>query len=295
MFDFGQYHKAHSAAEAVRLLTAHPGAFCLAGGTDVLVRLRAGRGEGASVVDIHDLEELRPIVRLGDGTLRLGAGATFTDMAESPVLRECAPLLAEAAASVAGPQIRNVGTLGGNLCNGAVSADMAAPVLACDAVLRVLGPDGERRVRVEGFHAGPGQVSLKPGDLLLSVDIPAANWQGYGGHYQKYAMREAMDIAAIGCACMARVAEGRVRDMRMAFSVAAPVPVRCPAAEAAARGRSAASAQREALLSAVREAVVKDVRPRTSWRASADFRVHIIRTLAGRVLEEALRRVEAAV
>lgn len=290
MFDIQQYHKARSVEEAVRLLAAHEDALCIAGGTDVLVRLREPHSGGRCLVDIHDVEELRPIVVLDDGTLRLGAGATFTDAADSPSVLRHAPLLAEAAASVAGPQIRNMGTIGGNLCNGAVSADMAAPVLACDAVLRILGPEGHRAVPALGFHTGPGRVALRRDEILLSVDVPADRYRGFGGRYVKYSMREAMDIATIGCACMARVEEGRVAAVRLAFSVAAPVPVRCPAAEAAVEGMSAAPERRPALLRAVSEAVPADVKPRASWRAGADFRMHIIRTLAGRVLNEALDR-----
>ncbi len=290
MFDIRKYRQAATAAEAVRLLAEDPAARCLAGGTDVLVRLRELHSGYDNLVDIHNMAELKPILRLDDGTIRIGAGATFTDVMESPVVRECAPLLAEAAASVAGPQIRNVGTIGGNLCNGAVSADTAAPVLALNARLRLLGPGGERWLPAKGFHTGPGKVALLPGEVLLSVDIPADDWRGWGGQYVKYAMREAMDIATIGCAAAVRLREGRMEDVRLAFAVAAPTPIRCPAAEAAAKGQIPG----EAAFRNVREAVAEDVKPRTSWRATAEFRLHIIRTLAGRVLAEAARRAEGA-
>lgn len=293
MFDIKEYFKAQSVQDAVRLLAEHPTARCIAGGTDVLVRLRELHPGYDTLVDIHGLPELKPITLLEDGTLRMGAGATFTDIMEAPLVQKHLPMLAEAAASVAGPQIRNVGTLGGNLCNGAVSADMAAPVLACDAALRLLGPQGERTVPAPGFHTGPGKVSLLPGEILLSVDVAPQNLTNWGGHYYKYAMREAMDIATIGCACSVRVQNGHVYDMRLAFSVAAPTPLRCPATESVAKGQSASPEHRAALLDLVRSTVQSDVQPRTSWRASAAFRHQIIATLAGRVLEEALRRAGA--
>ena len=293
MFDIQQYYQAQSPADAVRLLQEHPGARCIAGGTDVLVRLRELHPGYESLVDIHRMPELQGITLLDNGTLRIGAGATFTDIMQSPLVLERVPLLAEAAASVAGPQIRNVGTIGGNLCNGAVSADTAAPVLTVNATLRILGPQGERTSPALGFHTGPGKVALRPDEILLSVDIAEADWKDWGSHYYKYAMREAMDIATIGCACSVRLRSGHVDDIRLAFSVAAPTPIRCPEAEAAAKGQPAHPGKRSALLHVVQQAVAHDVAPRSSWRASADFRRHIIATLTGRVLDEALRRAGA--
>lgn len=106
-------------------------------------------------MDIHDLPELKPITREADGTVRVGSGASFTDLEESPIIRECIPMLGESAASVAGPQIRNMGTIGGNLCNGAVSADTCAPVLALNGYLNIRGAEGERTIPALGFHTGP--------------------------------------------------------------------------------------------------------------------------------------------
>lgn len=286
MFDIQKYEKADNVADAVRLLAADPDARLLAGGTDVLIKLREFDARYGNLVDIHDLPELTGITLLADGTVRVGSGATFTSIAESEVVRTRLPGLAEAAASVAGPQIRNVGTIGGNLCNGAVSADTCAPVLALAGNLRILGRDGERVIPAQGFHTGPGKVALQPGDVLLSVEFPQATWQGWGSAYTKYAMREAMDIATIGCAAAIHIQNGLIADLRLAFAVAAPTPVRCPTAEKAAVGKSLTADT----LKAVAEAVEADVAPRTSWRATKDFRLHIIRTLAERVLRNAAAR-----
>ena len=289
MFDIQSYQKAESVRDAVRLLRADPEARLIAGGTDVLIKLREFEGF-SRLVDIHDLPELKQIVRKADGTVRVGSGATFTDLEESPVIRECVPMLGEAAATVAGPQIRNVGTIGGNLCNGAVSADTCAPVLALNGRLNLLGPEGERTVPALGFHTGPGKVALKPGEVLLAVEFRPEDWKGWGASYHKYAMREAMDIATIGCAAAAKLDGTAIAGIRLAYSVSAPLPVRWPAAEAAALGRSAAPADRPATLAAVRDAVEADVQPRSSWRAAKDFRLHIIRALAERVVAKAVVR-----
>lgn len=286
MFDIQRYQKAENAAEAVKLLVADPAAKLICGGTDVLIKLREFDAAYGNLVDIHSVAELKPIELLADGTIRVGAGASFASISESPIIRQYLPMLGEAAASVAGPQIRNVGTIGGNLCNGAVSADTCAPVLALDGQMRVLGVDGERILSARGFHTGPGKVSLATGDVLLSVDFPKETWQGWGSFYTKYAMRDAMDIATIGCAAAVRVENGQIADLRLAYAVAAPTPVRCPSAEAAGRGKPLS----EQTLKAVAEAVEADVSPRTSWRANKDFRLHIIRTLAVRVIKAAAER-----
>lgn len=286
MFDIQKYQKASSAAEAVALLAKDPAAKLICGGTDVLIKLREFDAAYGNLVDIHGVPELKNIDLLPDGTIRVGAGASFTAISESPVICEHLPMLGEAAASVAGPQIRNVGTIGGNLCNGAVSADTCAPVLALDGQMRVLGVDGERLMPARGFHTGPGKVALKTGDVLLSVDFPKATWQGWGSFYTKYAMRDAMDIATIGCAAAVRLQGDVIADLRLAYAVAAPTPVRCPAAEAVGIGQPL----NEATLKAVAEAVEADVSPRTSWRANKDFRLHIIRTLAVRVVKAAAER-----
>ena len=114
MFDIQSYQKAESVSDAIRLLGEDPEARLIAGGTDVLIKLREFEGF-SRLVDIHDLPELKPITREADGTVRVGSGASFTDLEESPIIRECIPMLGESAASVAGPQIRNMGTIGGNL------------------------------------------------------------------------------------------------------------------------------------------------------------------------------------
>ena len=272
MFDIQSYQKAESVSDAIRLLGEDPEARLIAGGTDVLIKLREFEGF-SRLVDIHDLPELKPITREADGTVRVGSGASFTDLEESPIIRECIPMLGESAASVAGPQIRNMGTIGGNLCNGAVSADTCAPVLA-----------------LNGFHTGPGRVALKRDEVLLSVEFRPEDWQGWGAAYHKYAMREAMDIATIGCAAAVRLDGTVISGIRLAYSVSAPIPVRCPSAEAAALGRSATPEALPATLAAISAAVEADVQPRTSWRANRDFRMHIIRTLAERVIARCVVR-----
>ncbi|GAB6059065.1 xanthine dehydrogenase subunit XdhB [Desulfonatronum parangueonense] len=284
MFAFESYHRARTLSEALDLLAVNPFARPMAGGTDILVRLREGHKDYADIVDIHGLSELEGITEEA-GALRIGAGTTFASIMASPLAARHAPMLIEAAGWVAGPQIRNVATIGGNICNGSVCADSAAPLLVLNAHLDLIGPEGERLIPLRGFHLGPGRVELRRGEILRSIRIKTEECRNLGTSYIKYSMRQAMDIATIGCGAGVRISDGAVRELRLAFTVAAPVPVRCPAAEAAATGLPLEQAVETAC-----ETLVQDVSPRTSWRAAADFRLHIIRTLAKRMILAAAAR-----
>ncbi|MFR9719950.1 xanthine dehydrogenase FAD-binding subunit XdhB [Aeromonas diversa] len=286
MFDIRAYHRATSVAEAVALLGAHPGTRLVAGGTDVMIRLHHLSADYGELVDIHELPELRGIRELSDGTVRIGSGTTFTEIIESDLVRRRIPMLAEAAATIAGPQVRNVATYGGNLCNGATSADSAAPSLALEARLEIAGPEGTRLIPLAGFHTGPGRVALAPAEVLVAIHIAPDPESGVGSHYFKYVMRDAMDIATIGCAAWCRIGEGRILQLRLAYGVAAPTPIRTPHAEALAEGAPLT----DATLAAIARAVVADVAPRSSWRAEKDFRLHLIKTLAERVVRCAITR-----
>jgi len=286
MFDIQAYMKAHSVDHAVALLVEHPEARLLAGGTDVLIRLRHGSTQFTRLVDIHDLEELRFITMDEEKTIRIGSGTVFTDLVQSDLIRAHVPILAEAADSVGGPQIRNMATIGGNICNGAPSADSAPALFVLNALLELKNQQGVRQVPVTDFYLGPSSVDLRPGELLTAILIPRKEYHGFAGHYFKYAMRKAMDIATIGCAVSLKTAGGRITDYRIAYGVAGPTPLRCPTAEKTAIGQVIS----EALLTKISDAVQQDVSPRTSWRATREFRRHIISELAERVTRTALER-----
>lgn len=300
MFAIERYDAPASLAEALALLKQFPHAVPVAGGTDVLVKLRESM-EPTHLVDIAALPELQVETREADGTIRLGAGLCFSQLIRSPLVVDSLPVLAEAADSVAGPQIRNMGTLGGNICNGAVSADTVAPLLVLDAELVLAGLDGVRCVPLLGFHRGPGKVALRAGELLIEVRIApqhvkAEPGSGIGMAWHKYAMRAAMDIATVGCAACAKVEGDSLSWLKLAFSVAAPTPVRCLTVEAAVKGISVHDLARDGtggmarVMDVIDKTVLTDVAPRTSWRASAEFREQIIRTLAQRVSALALER-----
>ena len=288
MYDIKSIYRAKSVADAIRALQADPSAIVIAGGTDVLIKIREGKLAGCSLVSIHDLAgELSGVTLSPGGDVEIGPLTTFRGVTYSDVIRQTIPVLGEAADMAGGPQLRAAGTIGGNVCNGITSADTASTLVALDAVLRVRGPRGERDVPISEWYLGVGKVALAPDELLVKIVIPRDNYAGYTGHYIKYAQRSAMDIATLGVSCLVKLTDDRkfVDDAALAFGVAGPVPMRSPSAEAAVRGLSV-----EEAIAAIGQAALADVNPRTSWRASKEFRIQLVQELSARALREAARK-----
>ena len=287
MYDLQALYEAASVQDAVALRLAHPEAQIIAGGTDVLVQMREGKRAGKALISIHGLDEIRGITMEDDGTIRIGSNTVFSQITADPIIQAHINVLGEAVDMVGGPQIRNAGTIGGNTCNGVTSADSGSTLVAWDAVVELTGQSGRRLVPISQFYIKAGQVDLRPDEIQTAILIPKAAWEGYKGHYIKYAMREAMDIATIGCSVNVKLSDDRtgLEDVRIAYGVAGPVPMRAPSAEAAVRGKSV-SAETVELFG---QRVLDDINPRDSWRASKAFRQHICMELAKRCLRESIR------
>ncbi|MDR0387670.1 MAG: xanthine dehydrogenase FAD-binding subunit XdhB [Treponema sp.] len=293
MYDIEALYEAKSAAHAVELLREHPEARVIAGGSDVLIEIREGKLAGCSLVSIQKLDELRGIGADGDGSIRIGAMTSMSRIAADPVIRKRFSALGEAADAVGGPQLRNIATIGGNVCNGVTSADTASTLMAWDAVMEYLSPSGTRRVPIQEHYTGAGKTALTGGEILLAVIIPQESYENCFGHYIKYAMREALDIATLGCSANVRLSgdKARIERLRLAYGVAGPVPLRAPSAEAAAEDKPVS----EAVIAAAAKAALNDVNPRTSWRAGREFRLHLAEELAKRAIRESVRRAGGSI
>jgi xanthine dehydrogenase FAD-binding subunit len=225
-------------------------------------------------------------VSLGaDGDLKIGALTSFSHIAADGAIKKCIPVLASAVSEVGGPQVRNIGTIGGNVCNGVTSADSASTLVAYDAVMEYVGPGGTRMVNIADHYLSAGKTALAHDEILVAIHISAASWEHTFGRYIKYAMRNAMDIATLGCSVNVRftknggAGDGAVVDrLRVAFGVAGPIPMRAPGAEKAAAGKVFSSD----LVAAVGDAVLEDINPRDSWRASKVLRVQVAREIVKR-------------
>ena len=286
MFDVKSVYRAQSVDDAIRALCEDDGAMIVSGGTDVLVQNRDGRHAGAPLVSVHDLPELKGVRMEADGTLVIGAATCFTDITNNPLIQRHASMLGEAVDQVGGPQIRNMGTIGGNVCNGVTSADSAPSLLALDAELVLRGRGGERKTALRDFYVGAGKTTRAHDEVLCELRIPQSSYENAFGRYIKYGKRNAMEISTLGCAALVRLnADKRSFErVRIAFGVAAPTPIRCDEAERKLLSLpvSAASVELAASLA------ISGVSPRTSWRASKEFRLHLVKELCTRALCEAI-------
>lgn len=288
MYDINALYEASSVQNAVALRLAHPAAKIIAGGSDVLVQMREGRLAGSDLISIYGLDELRGVTMEADGTIRIGSLTSFSHITKSPLIQEHVGVLGEAVDMVGGPQIRNIGTIGGNTCNGVTSADSASTLMAYDSVIELTGSEGVRLVPIREFYIKAGVVDLREGEIQTAILLRRESYEGYKGFYIKYAMRNAMDIATTGCSANVKLSEDKttIVDARLAYGVAGPVPMRAPSAEAAVKGMMVSAEAVEAF----GKAALNDVNPRTSWRASREFRLQLVEELARRCLTESIKR-----
>ena len=286
MYDFKALYEAESVQDAIRLRLEHPGAQILAGGSDVLVQIREGRRAGAELISIYGIDELRGVSLDAEENIRIGSLTSFSHITRDPIIQSRCAVLGEAVDQVGSPQIRNIGTIGGNTCNGVTSADSASTLHAWEAIVELTGETGTRRVPIREFYLRAGKVDLRPDEIQTAILIPKASYENTFGHYIKYGMRNAMEIATLGCSVNVRLSADRqvIERCRIAYGVAGPVPMRCPTAEAAANG----AAPSKELAEQFSRAVIDDINPRDSWRASKAFRQHIAVEMAKRAFTKAV-------
>ena len=286
MYDIGKFYQAADVEDAVRALVEDPEAVVISGGSDVLIKIREGKLAGCSLVSIHGIKELEGIRMEEDGTIVIGPATTFSHITNNDIIQKHIPMLGDAVDMAGGPQLRNIGTIGGNVCNGVTSADSASSLCCLDAVLVLEGPDGVREVPISQWYTGPGRTVRNHDEVLTAIRIKKENYQGYGGQYIKYGKRNAMEIATLGCAVSVKLTEDKkhIQDLRLAYGVAAPTPIRCHTTEEAVKGMETG----EALAQAVGKGALEDVNPRSSWRASREFRLQLVEELGRRAVKQAV-------
>ena len=277
-----QYKAPASLEEAAGILRAG-NVTVLAGGTDLMPQMQAGRLRFQPVVmNVRRVPELKGIAEQG-AVLRIGALVTITELLESALVRGRLGMLWQACDHFGSDQIRNAATVGGNLCNASPAGDTLVPLLALNAsVVLVAKPNGAlqtRRVPLAEFLLGPGRTCRGPAELLAAVEVPLPP-AGFAGEFYKHGTRPGLDIAAISIAAGARRDGAVLRDVRVAFGAVAPTPIRAPRTEAALEDR----APDAATLEAAAHAALEEIHPISDVRASDWYRRELIRNMLKRVL-----------
>ena len=279
-----EYLEARTLRQAVGMLQRHGGqARIVAGSTDFLVRWRAGFWHPDYVVNIQRIPGLGRVAFSQRNGLRLGALVTIQTLEQHPAIRQHYPALAAAAASFAGVQVRNLATVGGNICNASPSGDTLPALLAYGAECRLSGPDGHRQVALDQLFTGPGQTVLAHDEILTEITLPPPP-PNTGSLYIKHSPRGAMDIATVGVASAVTVdRSGQCTDARIALGAVAPTPLRASAAEELLRGRRLDAE----LLQAAADAAMSQATPIDDVRGTAGYRREMVGVLARRTLERA--------
>ena len=281
-----EYFAPESLDEAQRLfLDKGEGAHFLAGGTDLLVKMNHGLLKPASVIALKHIKGLEEITFDPKAGLKIGATALLGNVATHPDILKYYPAVAAAARETANVQIRNMGTVAGNLCNAAPSADNAPTLLAMNAEVVINGAKGERRLPLDQFFKGPGANTLDAGEILTAILVPAPE-SGSGVSYQHISARGKVDISAVCVGSMVRLEKEICRGVRIFLGAVAPVPMRAVKAESVALGQRLT----EEIINAAGIAAMEESQPITDVRSSADYRKKMVAVLARRALTEARDR-----
>ena len=270
--------------DAAAALAAGP-ATIVAGGTDLMLQAGAGQKTYApTLINIQKITEMRGVSKDGD-TIHIGALTTITDLLTDDIIAEHLPVMADMADKFASDQIRNAGTVGGNICNASPAGDGIVPLLMYQAeVVLASKPNGStetRNVPLNEFFTAPGKSVIQENELLIGVDI-AVPPAGFVGGFGKFGPRPALEIAMAAVSVGGVVKYGVISDVRVAFGAVAPTPIRSAETEAALEGKKLD----EATISAAGEIASASVNPITDVRASDWYRRHLIRVMTEEILND---------
>lgn len=284
-----EYHSPKSVAEALNLMAGFEGrAEAYAGGTDLLVEMKRREKTPEHLIDLKGIEGMKGIDPDGKGAIRIGALTTLGELERSDVVRGALHPLWDAVNVMASPQIRTLATIGGNLCSAMPSADTAPPLIALGGSVRIAGLDGERTLPVEGFFKGPGQSDLKSCEILLEILIPGPKADRRGAFF-KLMRRSAMDLAQVSvavCLGLDRKDKGVCREARIALGASGLTPIRAPKAEEFLVNKKIS----QAVAGEAGNMASGEASPRSSIRASREYRQSMIRVLTERAILEAAKR-----
>jgi len=277
--------------EAISLLVSHgERAKYIAGGTDVLVKIKEGKLAPDYLISLkHIIGQDRPFLNHETGELYIGAFCTHRSIEQSTLIQHQYPILYDAIKNIGSVQIRNVATIGGNLVNAVPSADGAIPLIALDAKAHIYGTKGQRSVELRRFFLGPGQCDLESGEILTEVVIPPLAPRT-GGAYIKHGRREAMELPMLGVGVLLSMKEDlrTCAKARICLGVAAPTPFRALEAEKHLVGKTVD----EANLSEAGRIAGQESKVRDSIRGVAWYRREMVGVLVKRMGLKALERAK---
>jgi carbon-monoxide dehydrogenase medium subunit len=265
--------------------------YLMAGGIDLLVRMKNGEINPDCIIDLKGIPQLNYIEYDGNMGLKIGALLSIADIGKNPLLSNQYSALVEAASNIGSVQIRNKGTIGGNLCNASPSADLAPPLIVMDATVRIFGKAGEKVISLEDFFLGPGKTVLQDGEIVTEIQIPKPPIES-GVTYLKFSRRRGLDLAIVGVACLLAInSDNHCELARIAMGAVAPTPLRAKKAETLMAGEKI----NDELIEKVAKIAAEEAKPISDIRASADYRMGIIKVLVKRAIRISMTKIESSV
>jgi len=252
----------------------------IAGGTDVMVLYSAGKLPNRKLINIWSLPELRQIEVFPD-RIRIGAACTYTAMRTHDIVSREFPLLATAASWTGGIANQNRGTLGGNIANASPAADSLPALLVYDAEVTLISVRGARRMAYQGFHSGYKQTALAADELIRDISLPR-RFSGYCSHARKVGTRNAQAISKVCLAALGLLANGTIRDVRLALGSVAPIPLRLNETEHVLTGKKI----QPSLIEAIKKSVAREIQPIDDIRSTARYRTAVACNLVAEFLEK---------
>ena len=279
-----EYFEPKTLKEAVRLLVKYKkGAKLLAGGTDLMIGMKDGFVKPKYLINLKKIKGLDKISYSKKEGLSIGSLVTWTNILSSKPIHQYYPILWEAASLIGCTQIRNMGTIGGNICHGSPSADSAPALMIYEAQCVVAGPGRERIIPIEKIFTGVQKISLKEGEILTGFHLPTPDTRSKGC-YLTFSLRRAMDLPIVGVGVLIRASDGIFQDVKIALGAVAPTPIRAKKTE---RFLSGKTIDEETIRKAAKEAMMES-KPITDVRASRDYRLGLVEELTYRAIKQAV-------
>ena len=286
-----EYTAPNTVREAIKLMAQNgTSARALAGGTDLIVQMRAKRHQPDRVVDVKNIPEMNELSISPRRGLTIGAAVPCHRIYGDAEIVQRYPGIVDSAAIIGGIQIQGRATFGGNVCNSSPSADSTPILIAHSAICEIAGPNGKRKVPVEDFCTSPGANVLQPGELLVSIRVPLAK-PNSGSHYLRFIPRNEMDIAVVGAGGYTelggRGSKRRFKNVRLSLAAVAPTPLLAEQVGVVLQGKEITD---EEALEEAADAAKAVARPISDMRGPAEYRVHLVGVLTKRALRGAARR-----
>jgi carbon-monoxide dehydrogenase medium subunit len=279
------YMEASSIEEVVSILTEYDGiAKVLAGGTDLLLQIRNKLIKPKYLVDIEKVPRLKYIKYDGSKNFLIGALTSIRDLEKSTELKNKCSIIPQAASQLGSVAIRNMATIGGNLCNAAPSAETSPALIGLGAKIKIIGPEGERIIPLEDFFVGPGKTALKVGEVLVEIQVPVLK-PNTKGIYYKHAIRGSIDSSIVGVAAILTMERNVCRDAMVVLGAVASTAIRAKRAEKFLIGQKI----NEALVDEAAKTAAREAKPITDVRATAEYRREMVKVFVKRAVLEALR------